>query len=1126
MSESIRNYRRPTFCTFTVLGLLACIAVLLVQVQPSVAQISGYATISGTVTDTTGAVVPDANVTITNVDTGAKRETVTGSGGDYAVPYMPPGHYSVTVMRAGFKTTTQPRVVLTASQVATVNILLAVGQTQETVQVSSAPEMIETASAAISDVVENKQIEELPLDTRNPAAFANLAPGGVNGTARTSAITISGNGSGMPGEAGTSIDASRMGGVYYQLDGIYNMDNYLSSGNPFPNSDATQEFSVLTNNFSAEYGGGSTAVVSVVTKSGTNNWHGNVFEFARNEYFNAKNWFSGVKDGYQRNIFGGSSGGPLQTDKHFIFGNVQITKSTLAQNGGASYFPTQAMLNNGDFSGAIPSPLGSGCPNAAANGFQLHDYDGTPFPCNVIPNWSSSKVDTVAQNVEKHLPQTTNPSGLVYALGAPVKDTTKEFTIRYDWNAGPKDHIMGRVFFDDYNRPAIANDSNWAACANSWIARNQNYASNWTHTFSPTLINSFSFGYDRLNSATLSCIPESWKDLGANIAQPDKNATILVSWGSTGFSWADQNVTQKRHDFDIADQVSWSKGKNLVVAGVNVMTEYSLEQASWLADPLVNYNGSVTGAFFSDFLLGDLGNFEQGGGEYNVYDSPEVVAYAEDTIKLKPNLTLNLGLRYEPWKAMSPTPSGREADWWPGHKSTVYPNAPEDLVYPGDAGVPCCGYSNELNRWAPRLGITWQPSFWPNTSIRAAGGRFAIPYYTTFYNHVSSDPPFSPTYQLTPQSLNNVRIPVEDPWSVFAPTGGVNPFIAAGFAYRNGAMPGKDATFITPVSLPAIWTPDFKLGWSQNWNLSIEHQFAGNFLVTAAYVGSEAYHITTGANVNPGIYTTGCLTNNTCGVRSLYPDYQSVLVYEPWGTASYNGLHVSAEKRLSHGVQFVSNYAWSKSIDLLSQSDLSSGPLLRDVFHPGIDRGISALNVEYVWSTRGTWDLPAFRGHGPLAAWALGNWELSGILTLQAGVPFSINGGANGSNNSYSQNGNDLADRVSGQAFNVHKGSERQWLNSYFNPAAFTPNAIGTHGNSGKNLMRGPAGDNLDLAFLKNWPFYHEQYRFQFRWELYNATNTPWFGTPDTNPTDTNYTKITGTNNSPRVMQFALKLLW
>ena len=1086
--------QRPKFRSRALLVLLTCAVVLVMPVQPSYAQEAGYATINGTVTDPQGALVGNANVTITNTDTGVKRDTVTGSDGGYTAPYLPVGHYSVTASHAGFKTTTQPGITLNADQKATVNIALAIGDVKESIEVSIAQTMLETQSASLGQVINSTAVEELPLNGRDPGELTYVVPGGTNGTARTSAITIAGNGSGMPNEIGASIDASRMGGIYYQLDGVYNEDNYLVSANPFPNADATQEFRVLTNNFSAEYGGGSTAVVSVVTRSGTDQWHGNAFEFARNEFFNAADWFSHVPDGLSRHQFGGSIGGPLQKEKHFIFGNVQFTKQSLQNNGSPSYVPTNAMLNNGDFS-AIPT--------------QLHNYDGTPFPGNQIP---TSMFDQVALNIEQYIPKTDNPSGLVYVPGAKVKSNTQEFTIKYDWNPNSNNHVMGRVFYQNYNQPKISNATNWLATADSWIGRNVNYAANWTYTISPTLVNNVFFGYDRLNSESRSGIPKGWKELGANIPQPDPhNATVLVSWGSTGFSWFEQNVIQKRHDWTIGDQVSWIKGKQMVVAGVNVMYEYSLEQASWLADPLVNFNGSVTGSFFSDFLLGDLGNFEQGGGEYNVYSSPEFVGFADDTIRLKPNLTLELGVRYEPWRAPRPTPSGRTADWWPGHQSTVYPNAPAGLVFPGDTGVPAGGYPNEYGRVSPRIGLAWQRGFLPKTSIRAAFGRFALPYYYTYYNHVGADPPFSPTFDLTPGTLGGVRIPFEDPWSVYTPTGGVAPFPP--FA-QSGFKPGRDATFIVPASLPAIFTPQFKLGWSQNWNLSIQHQFSPTLLLTAAYVGSEAYHIATGAEVNPGIYSAG-------GARTLYPNFSNVEVYEPWGTASYEGLHLSLEKRFSHGFQFVSNYAWSKSLDLLSQSDLSSGPLLRNAYNPGIDHGISALNVPYVWSNMFTWRLPAFKNHGALAAGALGNWEVSGIFSMTAGVPFSVAGG-NGSNNSESQNGNDLAD-LTGQPLNVHKGSEAQWVHQYFDPAAFKVNAPGTFGDSPKNLMRGPADDNLDLAVAKNFPFRKERYGLQFRWEMFNATNTPWFGLPVADPSNPACGQINGLQGKPRIMQFGLK---
>lgn len=1094
MFTSKWNIRWQTLRPLTNLMFLAGMAAVVSCAQLSYAQVSGYATINGTVSDPSGALVGDATVAITNTDTGAIRNTITGSNGGYTAPSLATGHYTITISHAGFKSTTQSNITLTADQIATVNVTLSVGETQETVEVSAGQEMMETTSAALGQVLNSTAIQELPLNGRDPGALSYLVPGGTNGAARTGSITLAGSGSGMPGEIGASINSSRMGGVYYQLDGVYNMDNYLASANPFPNSDATQEFRVITNNFSAQYGGGSTAVVSVITKSGTNQWHGNAFEFARNDFFDAENRFSKTKDGLSRNQFGGSIGGPIQKNKQFIFGNVQITKSNQQNNSTQQYVPTNAMLN-GDFR-AVPT--------------QLHDFDGTPFVNNQIP---TSRFDPVTLNIEKFIPKTSSSDGLIFVAGAPTNATTKEFTTKYDWNPSSNHHLMGRVFFQDYNQPTISSSTNWLATADAWIARNQNYAATWTYTISPTLVNNLSFGYDKLSSQSLSGIPKGWQDLGANIPQPDKNATILVNWGSNGFSWVEQNVAQKRHDWNIGDQLSWNKGKHLVVAGVNVMSEYSLEQASWLADPLVIFNGSVTGSFFSDFLLGDVGNFQQGGGEWNVYSSPEVVGFVEDTIRLKPNLTVDLGVRYEPWRAPLPTPTGRTADWWPGHQSATYPNAPMGLVFPGDAGVPAGGYKNDFNRISPRIGITWQPKILPNTSVRAAFGRFSIPYYYTYYNHVSSDAPFSPTFSIDPGSVGGKRIPIDDPWSVFAPSGGVSPFTSSGFAYKNGVLPPKNSSFILPTTLPAIFTPDFKLGWQQSWNFSIQHQFSPSVLVTAAYVGSEAYHIATGAQMNPGLFSAN-------GARTLYPNFGGVLAYQSWGTANYQGLQLSAEKRFSRGFQFVSNYAWSKAIDLLSQSDLSTGPVLRNAYDPGIDRGISDLNVPYVWSNMGTWTLFAFKGHGALASGAVGNWELSAIFTMTAGTPFTV-GGGNGGNSSKSQNGNDHAD-LTGQPLNVHKGSESQWLNQYFNPAAFKPNAPGTFGNSAKNLMRGPRDTNLDLAIAKNFPF-AERYRLQFRAEMYNATNTPFFSNPNTDPTGSNFGQITSTRGNPRIMQFGTK---
>ena len=340
MFKANRSYLRPTFPRLVTLVVLVIAAVLVAWVQPSYAQEAGTATINGTVTDPAGAVVSGATVTVTDNDTGTKRELVTNSSGVYSAPYLETGHYSVTVSHPGFKTTTQSGIILTADQVAGVNITIAVGQVAESVTVTAGQQMVETESTSLGEVVDSTSVEELPLNGRDPGDLTYIVPGAVDSNTRTSAFLTAGS-NGMPGEIGASIDASKNGGVYYQLDGIYNMDSYLAVSNPFPNADSTQEFNVLTNNFSPQYGGGSTAVVSVVTKSGTNTWHGDTFLFARNQYFNAKDYFSKAKDGYSREQYGMSVGGPIKKDRHFIFGNFQITKASLAEAGAAKLFAHQ-----------------------------------------------------------------------------------------------------------------------------------------------------------------------------------------------------------------------------------------------------------------------------------------------------------------------------------------------------------------------------------------------------------------------------------------------------------------------------------------------------------------------------------------------------------------------------------------------------------------------------------------------------------------------------------------------------------------------------------------------------------------------------------------------------------------
>jgi hypothetical protein len=322
-------------------------ACLLLAIPLCYAQ-GGRGTISGTVTDETGAVVPDATVEVTSLDTQQSRQLLTTDVGTYVAPFLPVGNYSVSVSKSGFRSEKRTGIILTTDQAATVNIVLAVGEARQSVEVSANAQMVETTSGAIGQMVSSQAVVELPLNGRNPSDLAIQAPGAVDGT-RTATIKGVQAGMTMPQETGASVNGSRIGGVYYMLDGIQNMDYNDQHAAAFPNADATQEFRVITNNFDAQYGFAANAVVSVVTKSGTNQWHGDLFEFVRNDGLDAADFFSHKTDGLKRNQFGGSIGGPIRRDKDFIFGNIQITQERQAQFSTSAFVPSNQMLN-GDFS--------------------------------------------------------------------------------------------------------------------------------------------------------------------------------------------------------------------------------------------------------------------------------------------------------------------------------------------------------------------------------------------------------------------------------------------------------------------------------------------------------------------------------------------------------------------------------------------------------------------------------------------------------------------------------------------------------------------------------------------------------------------------------------------------------
>ena len=1060
----------------------------------------GNGSMSGTVTDSTGGAIAGARVSVTNTGTGHTRETQTGQDGIYVVPLLPPGTYTVTVSQAGFSSITRSGVVIAPDQVAAVDITMAVGSVSTTVQVSASAAMITTTEATIGQLINDKTVTELPLNGRNPATLVFLAPGSTNGLS-TSGFYLESWCCGFDTQTSASVSGGRMGSVLYLLNGANNEEAWQTAASPFPNPDATSEFQVMTNNYGAQYGFASGGVVSIVTKSGTNNWHGNAFEFLRNSSLNAKSYYGHQVDPLKRNQFGGSIGGKIVRDKLFIFGNYQATINNTTSFGQTQFVPSNAMLN-GDFSALLPST-------------PLYDQNGKPYPNNYI---DPKNFNPVSLKIEAGLPRTNDPLGFTNLPGVIQNDNYQEFTIKTDIYPSGKDHIAVTNYFDKYHRPPHNGNGDLLL---SLVSRDFLYnfeSANWTRNFSPSLLNNFIFGYARTGTTSYADMvgpdgkPACLPCYGMNITDFNQWPTNIDGMSIAGgpFIFGNNNIVP-RNNISINDMVTWNRGKHLVVAGVDVLRMDMTEETDFLARPTTTFTGQYTGYGWADFLTGRLQNMNQAGGEIGQAIGIQWGFYASDGYKVKPNFTVTVGLRWEPW--WPPTVvGGRLTDFRPGQQSTRFPNAPLGEVFPGDKGIGPGGYPNKIANFLPRLGLAWQPKVLPNTSLRGAFGVFMQRQDYSGFAHTWDGSPFSPDYIPTGGPGHGQFLDLSNPYAGFTPTGGISPYPTL-FNWAP-AVPPKDVAFLPPFSLQDSFSPTFQMGKIFAWNLSVEHGFTPNMLFRVAYVGSEAEHLQNPTDLNPGYYSAG-------GARLRLPNFAEILSNEANSTASYNGLQLTFEKRFSHGLQLTSNFTWSKNIDSNSWNSTAWVGSVGNPFDLSWNRGLSDMNIPYIFSNQGVYRLPSLSQYGKFVSAVLGAWEVSGLYQLQAGPDFSIVGGL-GNNNSEALVYGDRAD-VTGQPYNVHQGSKSHWLQQYFNPAAFRVNAPGTFGDSPRNVFRAPRLNNVDMAIVKNFPF-KERYSVQFRWELFNAFNYVQFGAPVTDPSNPSFGQIVSQTNANRVMQAALKL--
>ena len=1100
-------------------SVLATVSGLLVSVlcaAPVWAQ--GTAQISGTVKDQSGAVLPGVEVTAMHVETGISRNTVTNETGSYVLPNLAVGPYRLEAALPGFRTYVQTGIVLQVGSSPVVNPVLGLGQVSEQVEVQANAAMVETRNSGVGHVIENQRILELPLNGRGVTELITLS-----GAAVQTGSTRNNNSGQVGGSPFISVGGGLGFGVAYSLDGANHLNFINGSTMPIPFPDALQEFKVETSGLGAQHGKETT--VNSVTKSGTNEFHGNLFEFVRNDLFNARNYFATKGSTLKRNQFGGTFGGPMKQNKLFFFGAFQRTTIREDPADLRAFLPTASVLA-GDWNAFTSAICNAGRTIALR----------APFINNRIDPATYSRP---ALNILNRLNQIgPEPCGEVTYGRRNVTDEN-QIVGKVDYQWSPKQSIFGRYVATtlDIGVPAALNPGN---LLNTTVTGQDNLAQSFalgdTYLFSANTVNAFRLSFNRVHAVVLGPEVFSACDVGVRMycGGFEKSIDLAITGGFTvGARFIPRTNNNYDHwtgtNYQIGDDLSLVQGNHQFVFGGNVMQGRHVEKYLWFAIGLMSFTGQATNLGLADFMTGQLSQLTTAGVVHHSVNHNQVALYATDTWKAIPRLTLNYGLRWEPYLPQVMT-NGRaynfdHAKFQQGIKSTVFKNAPAGFTYTGDPGFP--GKSGIDKRWAqfaPRIGLAWDVKGDGRTSIRAS--------YAYGYDFVAAL--WREDYSSAAPWTNNTTItgvPFDDPWRGFP---GGDPFPVS---------LGADARF-SPYTMFQAVPQNMRTPSTSSWNLSVQKQIAEDWLVSASYIGTQATHIWAQQALTPATYIPGgpctiqgvtynpsCSTlANTNQRRRLSlerpQDGQLIgplSIVDDGATQSYNGLLLNVQRRAARGVTVGTNYTLSHCIG--DYADLTSqGPDANETYtvpnSRAADRGNCNTDRRHILNMTAVAETPTFGG--PTLRAAVSGWRLSGIYRWSSGAPMTVIAGTDRAlNGIFFQR----ADQVLPNPYGDTSG--RPFTN-WLNPAAFAPPAVGAIGNVGRNSVVAPGAWSFDLALSRAFRL-SETHRLEARAEAYNVTNSfrPTLGTG--NQAQFNQSLATNTfgqirlSLDPRILQFALK---
>lgn len=1106
------------------------------------------ANINGTVVDSTGAVVQGATISLTNVGTNVVRETITNASGNYGYVDVLPGAYTLKVSKTGFNTVSQPQFTMYVNQTATYNFTLSVGSTQQTVTVESTAVQIQASTAELGTVINTEAVNDLPLNGRNFTQLLTLTPG-------ASPVSVGQNSGGGGGFAGNAIgsfsfpaiNGQRNRSNMFLLDGIDDLGSFIGNYNFEPIVDTVQEFKVQSHNDEAEFGQAIGGIVNVVTKSGTNTFHGSLWEFVRNSDFDARNFFLTSVNPLRQNQFGVAGGGPVWIPKlyngknrTFFYGGYEgFRQSQATQSLGLT--PTPAQLS-GDFSGIssqLYNPF-STRPDPANPGSYIRD----PFPGNKIPGNLLNPAAVLYAKTIFPSPVNTGVPGTNTVDNTPHTVNQNSYQGRIDQTFGDKNTLFGRISY--YNQDT-SQSGGFLGLLNPFNLNGWNWALHETHTFGPTSVLDMHFG-------------RNWGDNIIQLAYPTAPSGFVNQLEQLGFSpnfvggfqggygpfipgigisgYVGNGGSNSVQDTRIAD--IWEFGgdytkifdRHTLKIGVNFATNNTRSPIFGVSDSFSSTqtqnpeNGSGTGDAMASFLLGVPDSAQKRNVLETEHGGWVDGGYIQDQWKVNARLTLNIGFRYDitlwPIYGTPGTPDFYVGDYNLNNGTYIITTPP--LPCTPAHGFPCLPggtlpdhvsvttshnyaiFNNDFGDWQGRFGLAYRVT--DKTVVRAGYGRFYDSWNSVIQLAQNYEGNWPDVGQLIANNLNHpggVSASVGDPFNL-----GSN-----GVVYPTPTPFNQVNWFVDPTR--------YKMPYSDQWNVGIEQQLGQNTVLSLAYVGAHDLQLNLGGYRNTAV-TAGPGDAATVASRQPYPYITPTFYDQSIGQSKYNAFQFRLQQRTTKGLSYLVSYTRSKSMDVgCSGSFGAEGCEITNPYNFNLDRSVSGFDLPNIFSGSFVYQIPIgsgrsfSTGHKALD-YVLGNWDLNGIVSFYSGVPFDVTT----SNGDISNTGNvtERADLVLPNPYPANK-TPTEWIN----PAAFATPANYTFGTLGRNTLRSDSSKNFDFSIIRRFPFL-ERYAFEFRADSFNLTNTPVFSGPSNTLGNPNFGVVTSTANSARELQFALKLLF